>query len=219
MAVYEAERERYYELAAQLEGNPVAPLVTRPVWFELLEERAASADSPYLAEGLARDAQRYREELEGHIADAEDRRINDTGTLSEGFVDNAGHGFITILWDAATVCDDDAIGCVTGDSLTVHMLAESEYDSEYELRTTLVHELAHVYQRADSARFRDGSSDYERLLDQGLFEGSSEKMADCYALTYYDEWTDAGAGYGYVCDESEREAIRTWAADLNAPVP
>ena len=156
--------------------------------------------------------------------------MNSSGSLSEELVDGAGDGFIDVRWDAASVCgasDRDGwrtTGCVLrGDSLTIHLLAESEYSSEWELRMMVVHELAHVYQRADAARFMDGSRDYERLLDQGLFQGSSEKMADCYALTYHDEWTleteDYWIGYGYVCDESEREAIRAWAADLNAPMP
>ncbi|WP_159622343.1 hypothetical protein [Ruania rhizosphaerae] len=238
MAIYESEREQYYELLAQVDGNPVASLVTRPELFEALEERAASADYPSAAASVARDARQYREDLQHVVAAAEDRRVNSSGTLSEDIVDSAGNGFIDIRWDAASACEDvDApadqenwitLGCVLDeDVLTVHVLPDSEYFSERHLRMVLVHELAHVYQNADAARFEDGSSEYERLLDEGLFQGSFESMADCYSLAHHNEWTlelpEGGngyeIGYGYVCDESEREAIRTWAADLNAPVP
>jgi hypothetical protein len=52
-------------------------------------------------------------------------------------------------------------------------------------------------------------------------------MADCFALTYLDGWTldhrvyvsdyeywDVSIGYGYTCDESQRQVIRDWYAQL-----
>jgi hypothetical protein len=86
-----------------------------------------------------------------------------------------------------------------------------------------VHELAHVYQYADARRFEDGRGEADRLVEKGLFQGSDEKMADCYALTYYDQASlthgNVTLGYGYVCNAAERQAIRSWAADVNAPMP
>ena len=44
-----------------------------------------------------------------------------------------------------------------------------------------------------------------------------------YALTYYDQTSlkhgNVTLGYGYVCNASERQAIREWAASVNAPMP
>ena len=55
------------------------------------------------------------------------------------------------------------------------------------------------------------------------FGGDSETMADCFALTYLPGWKldhriwtssymywDVNIGYGYTCNEQQREAVRTW---------
>jgi len=216
-------------LRAQLAGNPVEPLVA---WFEWYDRQVVAMSEPDVSEfsvrSLVSQLIPFREDLQQRIADAEVRRSNASGTLSEALVDAAGNGFIDIQWDAATACTADdredwrTIGCVKkGDSLTVHLLPEQDFANEWALRMTVMHELAHVYQRADVARFRDGDGVYEDLIAQGLFQGNEEAMADCYALTYYGEWTlttgDYSIGYGYVCDETERQAIRDWAADVGAP--
>ncbi|MBF4458131.1 hypothetical protein [Pseudoclavibacter sp. VKM Ac-2867] len=52
-----------------------------------------------------------------------------------------------------------------------------------------MHELAHVFQKADDIRYTDDSGGYQPLLLQSLFQGSKEVMADCYTLMYFDEWT------------------------------
>ena len=59
------------------------------------------------------------------------------------------------------------------------------------------------------------------------FSGDDETMADCYALTYLDGWTlehkvwitsyswwDVNVGYGYTCDDTQRQAIVTWYDSL-----
>lgn len=231
LAIFESEREQFYDLVARLDGNPVAPLVTRLVEFQRLEERASQVGTnEFSAQTLAQQAHRHREDVQQLVTDAEARRGNSSGSVSEQLVDDAADGFIDIRWDAISACpaaeqeEWSTVACVAkGDPLTVHLTDESEFTSDWELRMIVMHELSHVYQRADAARFLDRYSDADRLLEQGLFQGSKEVMADCYALTYYDEWTletdDVEIGYGYVCTEAERDAIREWAATIDAPMP
>lgn len=102
LAAFEAERTRYYELYAQLETNPVAPLVGDLLAFQRLETSIAN---PALTDArvatLAGDARAAREQLEQRIADAATRRDNGSGTTVEALVDEAGQGFIDVAWDAA----------------------------------------------------------------------------------------------------------------------
>ncbi|UXM92140.1 hypothetical protein [Paenarthrobacter sp. JL.01a] len=227
-ALFKQELARINELAAQLDGNPAAPLVADFPSFRREEARLADPNLTILsARSLVSFATRFREGLETRAAAAAIRRVNATGSLTEGLIDAAGNGYIDVQWDAATVCGAaekqgwSTSGCVK-DFSTVHLLPENEYGNEWSMRMTVVHELAHMYQLADSARVPDGHGDYKDLLAQGLFQGDKEVMADCYALTYYNQWTleNGGTemGYGYVCNETERQAIREWAADVKAPV-
>lgn len=231
LAIAAAERDRYYELAAQLDGNPIAPLVLELSKSQRLDARIAEGPaSKFHAEGFAEDATAMRESLEQRIADAETRRGNASGTISEAIVDEAGNGFIDIAWDAAAQCGPaktegrKTAGCTSGDPFTVHILPEGELFGEMGVRTTTLHELAHLYVQAEVERFSTlEDSTLFTLKDQGYFEGSGEKLADCYALTYTNTWTlsyDQGTiGYGYVCNETERQAIRDWAHEIGAPMP
>ncbi len=226
-----SERQKFHDLAAQLEGNPVAPLVTEFAKSQRLDKRIAEgAGNRFQAESLAKDATEMRENLEQRFADAEARRGNASGTVSEALVEEAGNGFIDIAWDAATACSVSGregrttAGCTSDDPLAVHILPESELFGDWGVRITTLHELAHLYQNADlEERMSEDMSAAMALMDQGLFEGSGEKLADCYALTYTGGWTleneQGSSGYGYVCNESERQAIREWAALINAPMP
>ncbi|WP_053351683.1 variant leucine-rich repeat-containing protein [Leucobacter musarum] len=227
---FEADRPRIIELAAQLEGNPVAPLVADLRNFRLDEKRAADPTiGIYEAKPIAERAAAFRAELEQSVAAAEARRSNASGSLTEGIVDAAGNGFIDVQYDAVTAClseprpGKENIGCVlAAQPLTVHLLPEAEVGSEWMNLMLVTHELAHVYQRADDQGAEDYSGAYNDLLAQGLFQGSKEVMADCYALTYYDQWSlsngSESLGYGYVCDAAERQAIRDWAVNLNVPL-
>jgi hypothetical protein len=228
LAIYESERARYDELAAQLVGNPVAPLVLVDEFFvEGLDREAAETPmSESRARSVAERMQGFRAELEVKVTAAESRRTNASGLITEQLVDQAGDGFIDVRWDAAEFCDSDGgtLACMmTSDPLTIHLMPETSLGGDWSRRMVVTHELAHVYQEADAARFDDGSSSLQRLLDRGLFQGSDEKMADCYALTVHDAWSltsgNFTVGYGYVCDAAERQAIREWAAELNAPMP
>lgn len=232
LAAFDAERAKFYELAAQLDGNPVAPLVTQTVAFERLEKSIADPNitSTYAAE-LTQKAQAARQELEQRIADAATRRTNASGSVTEGLVDEAGAGFIDIAWDAETACAPSqnadegrfTAGCVSEDPLAVHLAPEDQLPGDTGMRVVVLHELTHLYQRADSDAHPDGVSAATQLVEQGYFQGSSEVMADCYALTYLNQRTltfeNRTMGYGYVCGDEERRLIREWAAQIGAPLP
>lgn len=232
LAAFDAERAKYYALAAQLEGNPVAPLVTQIVAFERLENSIADPNitSAYAAE-LAQRAQAARQELEQRITDAAARRANASGSVTEALVDEAGAGFIDIAWDADTACGTSrradegmvTIGCVSEDPLAVHIAPEDQLSGDTGMRIVVLHELTHLYHRADTDAHLDGISPSLQLIEQGYFQGSSEAMADCYALTYMNQWTltfeNRTMGYGYVCGDEERRLIREWAAQIHAPMP
>lgn len=231
MSIAASERQTFHELAAQLEGNPVGPLVTEFTKSQRLDRRIAEgAINRFQAEDLAQEAVEMREALEQRIADAAERRGNASGTISEALVDEAGADFIDIAWDAATECatsDKESVrtaGCTSVDPLGVHILPENELFGEWGVRLTTLHELAHLYQNADgeASEWTDSSAT-SGLKARGYFEGNGEKLADCYALTYTGGWTleneQGSIGYGYVCNESERQAIREWAAHIHAPMP
>ncbi|MGO4454256.1 variant leucine-rich repeat-containing protein [Arthrobacter sp. RAF14] len=230
LRAFDAETKKFNQLAATLRNNPVAPIVTDASRFRVLEKRIKEPNlSTFSARSVTAEAVQLRQKLEQRIAQAKARRVNRSGSVSEGLVDSAGKGFIDIRWDAATACkksklpEGRTLGCVKGaDPLTVHLLREDAFHDGWNLRMTVVHELAHVYQRADEWDAADGQSRTDRLLARGLFQKSIEKMADCYALTYYNQWTleqnNYIFGYGYVCNTSERQAIRSWAAAMKAPM-
>lgn len=231
MSIAVTERQKFHSLAAQLEGNPVAPLVTEFARSQRLDRQIeAGAINRFHAEKLAQEATEMREALEQRFVAAEGRRGNASGTVSEALVDEAGDGFIDIAWDAATACSvaeeegHTTTGCTSHDPLGVHILPEDQMFGDWGVRITTLHELAHLYQNADlEQRMLEDKSAAMTLMEQGLFEGSGEKMSDCYALTYTGGWTleneQGSSGYGYVCNESERQAIREWAALVGAPMP
>ena len=226
--LFEQERVRIDELSAVLVGNPVASLVADFEWYALqLEKMADPGLSLGTAQAIVTQTTQFRVDLEASIAAAETRRTNATGSTSERLVDEAGNGFIDIRWDADTACAASeregwrTSGCVKGsDSLTVHLRAEADFTTEWAMLMTVVHEIAHVYQHADRARFWNYEGVYDSLLAQGLFQGSSESMADCFSLAFFNEWKLSDGrvqvGYGYVCTESERQAIRDWEAGLRS---
>jgi hypothetical protein len=231
IATYQAELETIRTLSADFEGNPVAPLILDQPRLDEIAARAADPDmNVFESRGIVQDIGWVRANLEPIVAAAQQRRANASGSVSEALVDQAGNGYIDIAWDAAEHCGDVSepdkvtVACPTGGSApAIHIMAESYYPSQDAFEHVVLHELAHLYQSADQARFADGAGDVDRLLAQGLFNGSEESFADCYALTYQNLWTldfgDIIYGYGYICNDSERQQIRDWAAALNVPMP
>lgn len=227
-----AEIAEYEKLAAQLDGNPVAPLIAPPRWFEGFQERASAPSiNEFQAKSLLEEIQQHRTALQQKITEAEGRRANASGTIAEELVDGAGNGFIDIRWDADSECSTSGepgqttAGCTSTDSVAVHILpADRQLGGDTGTRLVVLHELAHLYQYADDDSSPvDGQSESLKLKEQGMFQGSGEAMSDCYALTYLNSYSlsvgDATFGYGYVCDDTERQAIREWAKHLHAPMP
>lgn len=232
LAAFAAERNSYYQLYAQIEDNPVAPLAADIVAFRRWE---TAIGQPHLTDDsvadYATDAKSAREELEQRIADAAARRANTSGSVTEGIVDEAGQGFIDIAWDADTACavsrraDEGrtTIGCVSEDPLAVHLAPEDQLGGDAGMRLVVLHELSHLYMRADSDAKGTQPLASSVLVEQGYFQGDSEVFADCYGLTYLNLWTlnfdGREIGYGYICGDEERQLMRAWAAEVHAPMP
>lgn len=228
-AAFHEERTKYNKLAAQLNGNPVAPLVTHEKRFRYLEEYMSQPGvSERNAKKVAEEARGHRQDLEKSIKAAEKRRGNASGTAAEKFIHASGDGFIDLAWDAKSACKGlvkpgmTVGGCVKGNVPKIHLRADDGIFGAWAKRMILVHEVAHVYQNVDTAIHHPAQSKMDKLLAKGLFKGSRESMADCYALTYLKENSlrngNAWVGYGYECSSSERRAIRQWAKDINVPM-
>ena len=147
---------------------------------------------------------------------------NGTSSTFEAVIDQLGGGLVTsLLEDADTVCQGDVLACVIKDDpLTVHFDAGDDAMSWMtdEIRTGIAyHEFAHVLQLTNPE---------PTLKALESFSGDKEIMADCYALTYLDGWTLehrirvngslhwVTIGYGYTCNEAERQVIRDWVGQL-----
>ena len=129
----------------------------------------------------------------------------------------------TSLEDADKRCEEDVWGCVVSDDpFTIHYDAAETNGEPYMsdwLRAGLVyHEYAHVLQMTNPRA---------TTTAEKAFGGDWETMADCYALTYLSGWTldhtiwvsdyeywQVSMGYGYTCDETQRQVIRDWVAAL-----
>lgn len=152
---------------------------------------------------------------------------NSTGTTYESVIDQLGGGFVaSVLDDADALCGDDVLACVKGDDpYTVHFdVADSAlpYMTDW-MRTGLAyHEFAHVLQMTNPA---------PTATARTFFGGDDETMADCFALTYLDGWTldhrvwanryqywDVSIGYGHVCDDTQRQAVRDWYQQLGVEI-
>lgn len=227
---FNKDRDRFNQLNAALKGNPVAPLVTDVKRFRYLEQYMSQPGvTEANARKVAQEARSQVQSLDKSIAAAKKRRGNASGTAVERFVDESGNGFIALSWDATSACQyknkragSTVGGCVKGGEAKIHLRKRDGTFGQWAQRMIVVHEMAHVYQNVDRERNWPQSSYTDKLLKQGLFRGSHESMADCYALEYLDERDlsngRAWVGYGYVCSSSERKAIRKWARDVGVPM-
>ncbi|CAN5388121.1 hypothetical protein BH10ACT7_BH10ACT7_00270 [soil metagenome] len=211
--------------AKQLDGVPYAALVNTNLFESLI---ARGWDHRWNSEELQRDTLavgQANDQLARIIAAAEaEAATNGTGTTFESLTDQLGGGYVKTSLDTAdSECEEDVWGCVAGDDpFTIHYDASETNGEPFMsdwLRTGLAyHEYAHVLQMTNPVPTKTAEE---------AFGGDWETMADCYALTYLPGWTldhtipisayewwEVSVGYGYTCDEAQRQVIRDWVAAL-----
>ncbi len=180
-------------------------------------------DHRWNAESLGRDTDEVRTmttDLAALITEAEAQAAsNISGTVYESVLDQLGGGFVaTSMDDADTLCERDVLGCVMWeDPHTVHFdMADGYHESMTDwIRTGVAyHEFAHVLQMTNM----DATDEAAKA-----FGGDIETMADCFSLAYLPGWSldhtvwvsdfqyyEVSVGYGYTCDEGQKQAVRDW---------
>jgi hypothetical protein len=163
-------------------------------------------------------------DLEGLLSAAgTEATTNSSGTAYEAVIDQLGGGFVrSLIDDADTACETDVLACVISDDpYAVHFDAADSslpYMTDW-LRTGLAyHEFAHVLQMTNTG---------PTATALPAFGDDEETMADCFALTYLPGWTldheiwtssvqywEVSIGYGYTCDESQKQVVREWYEGL-----
>ena len=219
-----AAMEQLLDTAAAFEGTLTASIVP----LDDYQRVARSAWTHRWSSGaLDRDIDRVQasqRELETLLADAAtEASTNASGTTYESVIDSLGAGHVvSLLDDADTLCETDVLACVTSDDpYSVHFDAKDTtlpYITDW-IRTGLAyHEFAHVLQLTNPGPT-------EKALE--AFNGDTETMADCFALTFFDGWTldhtvwvssyqyyEASIGYGYTCNADQAQVVRDWYAEL-----
>jgi len=166
----------------------------------------------------------YTDDLTALLAKAStEAGTNTTGSTYETVTDQLGGGFVaSLVDDADSLCASDVLACVfSEDPYTVHFDAADasvEYMTDWLKTGVAYHEFAHVLQMTNP-------DPTEIALES--FGGDVETMADCFALTYLDgwkldhrifitsySWWDVSIGYGYTCDETQKQAVRDWYGAL-----
>lgn len=210
--------------AAEFEGVKFGTLVPQDE-FDLLAARGWNDrwDAAAMPR-ITADVREAAAELDAMLVSAADQAgTNASGTTYEQVLDSLGGGYvITAIDDADTLCQEDVLGCVVGDDpYVVHIdAADSQHPSMTDfIRTGLTyHEFAHVLQFTNPD---------ETDVAVAAFDGDVETMADCFALTYLDGWKldhtvwisdyqyyEVSVGYGYTCNDSQRQVIRDWYEGL-----
>lgn len=149
---------------------------------------------------------------------------NTTGTTYEAITDQLGAGYVASIVDNAAdaLCAGDVLACVfSDDPYTVHFDAadaSEPYMLDWQRTGVAYHEFAHVLQMTNPG---------PTTTAVAAFDGDVETMADCFALTYLPGWTldhrvfinryeywDVNIGYGYTCNEGQRQVLRDWYGQL-----
>lgn len=148
---------------------------------------------------------------------------NTSSSPWEAALDRLGAGWVsTTFADITGDCGADALACVASTGpFEVRVASSSRSDPKMTdwIRTGVAyHEYAHVLQFTNP-----GATD----LALAAFGGDAETMADCYALTFLDGWSlehevpvddlsywEVDVGYGYSCDEAQKQVIRDWVSGL-----
>lgn len=221
-----AAMTRLRDSAAELVGLPFASLVDWSEYDYLVEDAWVDRRDPTALPEHTVHVDEVKAELDARKETAAAQAAsNDSGTTWESVLDQLGHGWVTTsMGTAASVCSPEVIACVRSrDPYTVHVNEGDQVWTDW-LRTGVAyHEFAHVLQFANPV---------ETAVALPTFGGDHETMADCYALTFLEGWTldhvvpiDANSwweislGYGYTCNDVERQVIRDWVASLGITQP
>ena len=219
-----AAMEALLDTASELDGVPLGSLIDAGDYQTMATRAWTDRWDPAAVDRQIEKAWSTTEDLEELLSAArEEAGTNTSGTTSEVIIDQLGSGFVNSLLDNAKfLCGSQALACVREDEpLTVHFDAGDNalpYMTDWIRTGVAYHEFAHILQLANP-------NPTETAL--AAFGGDHETMADCYALTYLDGWTlehrikvsrweywDVSIGYGYTCDEAQRQVIRDWNSQL-----
>ena len=207
--------------AATFEGVPYATIVPTAQLRSLIGQGWAHRWNSTSLESDTEDVRAATEKLAAARATAEAEAANNaTGTFYESLTDQLGTGYVKTSLDTAdATCEADVWGCVGGeDPYTIHYDASAMNAEPYMndwLRSGLAyHEYAHVLQMTNPGPTATAAAS---------FGGDWETMADCFALTFLPGWTldhtiwisdfeywEVSVGYGYTCDEAQRQVVREW---------
>ncbi|MBO9578822.1 MAG: hypothetical protein J7480_08670 [Microbacteriaceae bacterium] len=214
--------QAFVDVAKRFDGLPFGDIVPLDTVEAQIQDAWEVRWEPRQVADIVSSLDVRRAGLEQLLADAATQTAsNATGTQNEATIDELGSGFVRSYWESADAfCGGDVLACVPGDDpYSVHFDADSDAQGGMTdwIRTGIAyHEFAHVLQ------FTNPEATDAAL---GAFGDDWETMADCYALTTLPGWTldhevpidayswwEVSVGYGYTCDEPQRQVIRDWVA-------
>ena len=226
-----AAMEGLLETAGQFEGTLYSTIIPTSS-YQLTASRAWTHrwDLEDLDGDIAK-VNEATEKLDALLASASaEASSNATGSQYEATIDQLSGGYVaSLIYDADTFCQSDVLACVdSSDPYTVHFDAADnnvEYTNDFVRAGIAYHEFAHVLQFTNPAPTE---------VALASFGGDEETMADCFALTFLDGWKldhriyvssymywDVSIGYGYTCNDSQKQVVRDWYSQLgytSAPI-
>lgn len=213
---------KFKKTAEGLAGLPFASLI-QPEFTRVAEKAYAGRWNPQALAAATSSVILYTTTLE---QGAEEARIeaatNATGSQWEQTLDQLGGGYVSTVFESIVAqCGDTSLACVSEEEpflVRVDTVGDADPLTDWMRTGVAYHEFAHVLQ------FTNPIATSVTAL---AFGGDHERMADCYALTFLDGWSldhevwvddysywQVALGYGYTCNESERQAIRDWNAQI-----
>lgn len=226
------ERKEQFGAAMDELSSTIDPLIGLPYatvvpWNEIEAFAGRAWQHRWTAGALSRDVvdvEAFTAVLSNRVAAARGQAAtNATGTPWEATLDSLGGGWVSMAFDETNrPCGLDALACVAGgDPFVVHVSGDTRDNPQLTdwMRTGVAyHEYAHVLQ------FTNPETTASALA---AFSGDMETMADCYALTFLNGWSlehevpiddlsywEVSVGYGYTCDDAQRQVIRDWVDGL-----
>lgn len=226
---FTAAMQELVDTAVLFDGQRVGMLVDADR-IEILAGRGyAQRRDAFAMADITADVRAQTRGLEDELAAAQEQAAtNASGTAYESVIDSLGGGYVTtVIDDADGLCESDVLGCVISDDpRVVHIDAADvalPYMTEFIQQGVAYHEFGHVLQLTHQAASEQAAE---------AFSGDMEQMADCFALTYLDGWTlhhtvpinafeyyEVDIGYGYTCDDSQRQVVEDWYDSLGYVTP